>query len=97
MVELWGQYQKPVKWRSQPYRDFISGYPCVFPDCENPVPPSDPHHEGPDGGTATKASDVYLLPACHSCHVKYHNGELSLKKVDVQAKQLYYLNMFLNK
>jgi hypothetical protein len=92
---MYNPYAKPVKWRSRKYREFISEFPCAREGCGK-VGPSDPAHHGPDSGTSTKASDVYLIPLCHDCHTLYH-GTGKLDGIDYKLKQLYYLNLYLSK
>jgi hypothetical protein len=92
---MYTDWSKPIKWRSQEYRDFVSERPCINLSCPGWPGVSDPHHHGEDSGTSTKASDIYLIPLCHACHVAYHNGNLQVDLDYAQSYMLKLLNEFL--
>lgn len=96
---MYSAWSKPMKWRCKPYREFVSKLPCIMPGCCH-MGACDPAHMGHDGGTSTKASDVYIVPMCHDHHVRHHNGEFkvlqALNDVDIAAAQLHNLNLFLS-
>ena len=63
---------KPRKWRSEDYKAFVRGQPCLYKnwlgrDCDGPV---EAHHvrKGTDGGTALKPSDGFSVPLCNRHH-----------------------------
>ncbi|HMI94651.1 MAG TPA: HNH endonuclease [Polyangiales bacterium] len=57
--------------RSEAYKAFVRGKPCMF--CPA-MPPVDPHHFGPRG-TGQKTDDLRCVPACWRCHERFHDGK----------------------
>ena len=100
-VNRWGGFRK---WRSKKYREFIGLEPCLR--CgrysfirDDGQGQCDPHHEkwGSDSGMSTKASDIYLVPLCRTCHDKYVTmtpAEFWVT-VSVRDAQLRFLNEYL--
>jgi len=62
---------KSAKLICREYREHVSRYACIRPECGRPGP-NDPHHDRRFGncGVSMKPPDIYCIPLCHECHVK---------------------------
>ena len=63
---------KPVKWRSEGYKNFIREKPCL--KCDSQSRSTFQHencgYRNLGKGTSTKISDIYGVPLCSTCHAE---------------------------
>lgn len=64
---------KALPLRDKPYLEWVRERPCFFCGVQGRTQAS--HHGR--GGTATKAGDDTVLPACDACHNRHHGKDYS--------------------
>jgi len=83
-------FDKQRRWDSKAYRSFVATLPCANCDIrdETIVPHHLRHRYSPySGGAAYKASDIFVMPLCFTCHDRLHNGDRDV--VDWQAEFIF--------
>ena len=83
-------FDKQKRWDSKAYRNFVATLPCANCEIEDDtiVPHHLKHRYAPwSGGASYKASDIFTMPLCYSCHDKLHNGEREV--TDWQAEFIF--------
>lgn len=93
-------HPKPITYRSEKYKAFISEEPCVVPGCNTQG--SDPHHTGgirSGRGKDHPGSDYECVPLCRVHHVALHTMGRSTFAgkfdVDVREEIIYLLQKYI--
>ena len=73
--------QKKKRWKCRPYLNWVSKLPCAA--CAMKDDTIVAHHLASRnapfcGGMGYKASDIFAMPLCHTCHSAAHNGDADI-------------------
>jgi hypothetical protein len=73
--------QKQKRWTSRPYLNWVSKLPCAaccLHDETIVAHHLTSRHSPWCGGMSYKASDIFVMPLCHTCHSAAHNGDADI-------------------
>ena len=69
--------REPDRIRCPGHLQYVRGFGCSVPRCENRDIEAAHVRVGTDGGTGIKPSDRYVIPLCRTHHEFQHRGERS--------------------